>query len=124
MARDPLAHTRALKHGVYAQEITPERRSLRTELSEQLDTRAGVLAALKEQAISTDVLAQVAQAYVVEKQAEGTALDDIPLLGKLPAFWNSANRALQAYLAAMPKDNDGAIDLVELRGTYGTTNDR
>lgn len=121
MGKDPLAHTRAVKHGIYStKEISPERRTLRAELSEQLDTRSGVIQALKDQVINTVTLANVAQSYVIKRQAEGVGLDDIPLLSKLPAFWNSANRATLAYLAALPKESDDIIDLDELRGTYGT----
>lgn len=109
----------AAKHGIYGKAMTPERLSLRQELSEQLETRDGVLAALKDQVINTVTLAQVAQSYVVTKQHQGAELDDIPLLRALPAFWNSAGRALKAYLEAMPKDDPDVIDLAELRGKYG-----
>jgi len=115
MGKDPKAELRALKHGVYATKtMTPERRSMRAELAEQLDTRAGVIDALKGAAIDTYTLAQVAQAYVIQKQAEGAELDNIALLGRLPAFWNSAGRALKALLDAMPKDAENVLDITDL----------
>ena len=42
----------------------------------------------------------------------GKPLDDIPLLRALPAFWNSANRALKTYLDVLPDDSE-VLDLAE-----------
>jgi hypothetical protein len=98
----------ALKHGVYSirdhgdRVMTPAQRSVKAELLEQLDTREGAIAALKDQAIETFILAGVAQAYVVQQHEAGVPLDDIPLLRALPAFWNSANRALKSYIDVIP----------------------
>ena len=36
--------------------------------------------------------------YVSTEHKAGVPLDDIPLLRALPAFWNSAGRALKVYL--------------------------
>jgi hypothetical protein len=85
-------------------------------LRDQLNTREGTVQALKDTAINTLMIAQVAQAYCVQKHQEGQALDTIPLLGRLPMFWNSAGRALQAYLATLDKGKTGIItaeDVIE-----------
>jgi hypothetical protein len=103
------------KHGVYAirdrgeDAMTPEQLSLRVELENQLSTREGAVEALKDAAISTLILAKVAQNYCVEQHQQGKKLDSIPLLQKLPAFWNSASRTLQAYLSTLEKVKEGII---------------
>jgi hypothetical protein len=102
-------------HGVYAirdrgeDAMTSEQLSLRAELDEQLSTREGAVEALKDAAISTLILAKVAQNYCVEQHQGGKKLDSIPLLQKLPAFWNSASRTLQAYLSTLEKGKEGII---------------
>jgi hypothetical protein len=91
-------------HGVYAvrergaDALEPHQRGIYAELDEQLSTRKGTIEALKDAAINTIVLAQIAQSYCIDQFQQGKSLDNIALLGKLPAFWNSAGRAIRAYL--------------------------
>ena len=100
-----------LKHGVYRvrdngpSALTTEQQGEYASLSIQLSTRQGAIDALKEQATQAMLLAQIAQSYVVTQHEAGKSLDDIALLRALPAFWNSANRALKTYLDVLPKEN-------------------
>jgi hypothetical protein len=66
----------------------------------------------REQAIQTMLLAQIAQSYCVTQYKQGASLDNIALLRVLPAFWNSANRCLKAYLDVLPSE-ENVLDLGE-----------
>jgi hypothetical protein len=106
----------ALTHGVYAirdhgpTAMTPAQRGQYAELIEQLATREGTIDALRDAAVNTVILAQVAQNYCVSMHQAGEPLDQIPLLKSLPAFWNSAGRALKVYLDTIPDDHQ-VLDL-------------
>jgi hypothetical protein len=110
--------TAAKTHGVFAfrdrgpSALEPEQRGKYVELQEQLSSRPGAIDALREQAIQTMLLAEIAQSYCVTEYKSGKSLDDIALLRALPAFWNSANRALKTYLDILPIDKD-VLDLGE-----------
>jgi len=93
--------------------MTPTQRSHRAELIEQFETRQGVVTALRHQAVDTLILAQIAQSYCVSQHQQGKSLDKIPLLRNLPAFWNSAGRAMKNYLDTLPKDAD-RMDITDL----------
>ncbi len=101
----------AKSHGVYAFErrgeaaLSTDQRGKYAELQDQLSTRQGAIDALREQATQSMLLALIAQSYVVTQHEAGKSLDEIVLLRSLPAFWNSANRALKTYLDVLPKDN-------------------
>jgi hypothetical protein len=82
--------------------MTPTQRSRRAELVDLLDTRAGVVSAMKDQAIDMLLMCNVAQSYCVTEH-QVTAL---------PRFWNAAGRALKQYLDAMPDDSE-VLDLAE-----------
>lgn len=96
-------HKSNLKHGVSAFQargeaaLKPEQRSTYAILREQISSGEGTVEALKEQAAQTMMLAQIAQSYVVSEYQKKKNLDDIPLLSRLPLFWNSANRAMKTY---------------------------
>ena len=109
----------ARKHGAYALERGPdamdaEQRSMYAELQEQLGEHAGVLNALIEQTAQSIVIARVAADYVSKQVQAGVPLDEIGLLVRLPAFWNSTARMLGALLAILPaeKDDAGVLDLL------------
>jgi hypothetical protein len=118
----------AQKHGVFAlrdngeRAMTAEQRKTAGQLKRQLESREGVVDALRDAATQTVILASVAQQYCVDQHQAGRPLDDIALLRSLPAFWNSAGRALKTYLDSLPKDSPDAIDLDELRRQYGDDN--
>jgi hypothetical protein len=105
-------------HGVYRLRdhgpaaLEPEQRGRYAELQDQLSTKPGAVDALREQAIQTMLLAQIAQSYCVTQYKQGASLDNIALLRVLPAFWNSANRCLKAYLDVLPSE-ENVLDLGE-----------
>ena len=107
-----------LKHGVYRLRdsgpgsLDAEKRGKYVELQDQLSSRQGVIETLREQACQTMLLAEIAQSYIVEQKQAGKSLDDIALLRSLPAFWNSANRALKTYFDVLP-DDEKRLDLGE-----------
>jgi hypothetical protein len=108
----PEGNSNSLKHSVYRlrdqgpDSLSSEQRGKYAELTEQLSTRLGAINALREQAIQTMLLAEIAQSYCVSEYKTGKVLDDIQLLRSLPAFWNSANRALKTYLDVLPKEEN------------------
>lgn len=107
-------------HGVYAVQqrgedaMTPAQRSRSVELQEQLTDREGVILAMRDAVVSSLAVAEIAQSYVIQQHKAGRQLDTIPLFTKLPLFWNSANRALKAYLDTFPADQGSAIDVTDL----------
>ncbi len=98
-------------HGVYAfrdrgpSALQAEERGTYAALQDQLSTRPGAIEALQEQATQTMLLAEIAQSYCVRQHRAGVDLDKIALFRSLPAFWNSANRALKTYLDVIPDDS-------------------
>lgn len=117
----------ARKHGVYAVQargtdaMTTPQRSRAVELREQLAARDGVVDALRDAAVNTVSIAEIAQSYCIQQHEQGRKLESIPIFRSLPGYWNSAGRALKALLDAMPKDAQ-AIDVTDLlRGDGGET---
>jgi hypothetical protein len=105
-------------HGVFAvrdrgqEAMTSAQRSRYAELQEQFLTRGGVVDAMRDQAVNSLLLAEIAQSYIVGEHKAGVPLDEIPLLRSIPAFWNSAGRALKSYLDNLPDDSK-ILDLAE-----------
>jgi hypothetical protein len=81
--------------------LKPEQRGTYTVLHEQLNSGEGSLEVLKEQAVQTMIMAQYAQAYVIQEHRKGKSLDAIPLMNRIPLFWNSANRCMKTYYDAL-----------------------
>lgn len=107
-----------LKHGVYSKKITPEKAAKMAELESQLSTRPGVVNAMIDQAAKAIQVANVAAGYVAAKHNEGIPLDRIPLAKSLPAFFNTANRALGQLFSMLPDESqmlDESTILQELR---------
>lgn len=108
----------ARKHGTYAirdrgsAAMTPTQRSRRAELVEQLETKAGIIEAMRDQAVDLLVMCGVAQSFVIGEHQAGKLLDEIKLLTALPKFFNATGRALKQYLDAMPDDSE-VLDLAE-----------
>lgn len=108
----------ARKHGVYSKKITPEKAAKIAELEDQLSTRPGVVNAMIDQAAKAIQVANVAAGYVAAKHNEGIPLDRIPLAKSLPAFFNTANRALGQLFSMLPDEQqmlDENTILQELR---------
>ena len=107
-----------LKHGVYSKKITPEKASQLAELEDQLSTRPGVVAIQNEQAAKAVQMLNVAISYAVAQHQEGKPLDRIPVFKMLPAFMNSAQRALKQLHEMLPDESqmlDEGVLLMELR---------
>lgn len=94
----------ARTHGAHSFEargveaLTNEQRPIYTEIREQVQTRDGVLELLKEQTVKAVMMVELLTAYAVESQRAGVPLDDIKTFNRLPAFFNSAHRALKILL--------------------------
>ena len=100
------------KHGAYSLErrgdaaLDTTGRSRLEELKETVQEREGVLVLMKERAATAVMMVEMMTAYAAKKHREGVPLDRIPTLKSLPAFMNSAQRALKDLLAHMPDDKD------------------
>lgn len=110
----------ARKHGIYAIQqrgedaMIPPQRGRFAELREQLSDRDGVITAMIDQAAKMLVMVEAAQSYVANQAKAGKPLEDITLLTRLPAFWNSTNRALLAVLGNLPGDDTRRLDITDL----------
>jgi hypothetical protein len=122
MARDPDAHLRARKHGAYAfrdsgeKALEPEKRSRLMELREQVQDRSTLLDLMQQKAADGVLMFELMQSYVAGEIKRGALLPDIPVLNKLPAFYNSMNRALSTLLANMPENSspyDAELDHIQ-----------
>ena len=94
------------KHGVYSKTMTPEKARTIATLQDQMSTRPGVLAVQNEQTAKAVQVADAAMAYVIKNYQSGTPLDRIPLVKALPAFMNTAQRALRQLHDMLPDDRD------------------
>lgn len=109
---------RPISHGVWSiqmrgeQALNPSQQSRFAELENELSDRAGVVNTLKYAAVMTTLIAEVCSSYVQSEAEKGKGLDEIKILARLPGFWNSANRALRAYLAVFP-DAEDVLDLAD-----------
>ena len=103
------------KHGAYAMAAHGEKamdtnqRSRLEELKETVQDRPGVIALMQERAANAVMLVEVLTSYVAKEHKQGTPLDKIPSLRALPAFMNTAQRALRDLLSVIPED-EGALD--------------
>ena len=96
----------ARKHGVYSKTMTPEKARTMANLQDQMSTRPGVLAVQNEQTAKAVQIADAAMAYVIKNYQSGVPLDRIPLVKALPAFMNTAQRALRQLHDMLPDDRD------------------
>jgi len=94
------------KHGVYSKTMTPDKARTIAILQDQMSTRPGVLAVQNEQTAKAVQIADAAMAYVIKNYQSGTPLDRIPLVKALPAFMNTAQRALRQLHDMLPDDRD------------------
>jgi hypothetical protein len=98
-------------HGAYAfrdhgAEALPEKKRSRIgELSESVQTRAGLLSLLQDRAVRAIIMVEIVESYIVEEKRKGKPLESISILRNLPGFQNSAQRCIEALLDVMPGDN-------------------
>jgi hypothetical protein len=115
----------AKKHGVYAfrdrgsKALKKPQRSRLAELDELVQSRPGVIQLLQERASHAVLMAEMALFYVSEEAQAGVPIVEIPIAKNLPAFFNSAGRALKDLLSELPEDKQD-LDITDLlRGDNG-----
>ena len=94
------------KHGAYSTKMTPERAHQLAELEDALATRPGVVAIQNEQTAKAVAVLNVAMSYAIQQHKDGKPLERIPIFKMLPAFMNSAQRALKQLHEMLPDDRD------------------
>ncbi|GAH36303.1 unnamed protein product, partial [marine sediment metagenome] len=98
------------KHGVYSKTMTPEKARTIATLQDQMSTRPGVLAVQNEQTAKAVQIADAAMAYVIKNYQSGIPLDQIPLVKALPAFMNTAQRALRQLHDLLPDETQVLVE--------------
>ena len=94
------------KHGAYSKKMTPEKAARLALLEDELSTRPGVVAIQNEQTARAVQVLNVAMSYALQQHQAGKPLDKIPVFKMLPAFMNSAQRALKQLHEMLPDDQD------------------
>ena len=94
------------KHGAYSTKMTPEKAGQLAELEDALSTRPGVVAIQNEQTAKAVAVLNVAMSYAIQQHKDGKPLERIPIFKVLPAFMNSAQRALRQLHDMLPDDRD------------------
>jgi hypothetical protein len=103
-------------HGAYAyqargdQALEPNKRGRLAELAELASDRAGLISLLQERVTRSIMMCEIIESYIVQEKQLGKSLADIPILGKLPAYQNSAQRAIASLVSLLPKSNEDALD--------------
>ena len=97
------------RHGVYSIRDRGEAaleapdRSLLMELEEELSSHEGINAQLRRRAALGIIMVTKIEQYIETEIESGVPPQDIPILGKWPAFQNAAGRALRAAKDTLPK---------------------
>lgn len=106
-------------HGAYSYEKRGEaaldkpKRGRLGELKEQVQDRPGILDLIQENAIKAVMMVEIVTSYIANQKMAGVPLEEIGVLRTLPAFMNSAQRALRDLIQLMP-DNKDAIDAASI----------
>lgn len=117
----------ARTHGVYAVQAHGEKalegadRSYLVELREKVQNREGVMDLAREQAAKAVLLAELLTSYVIEEHKAGVPLEEINALRALPAFYNSAQRALKNLLDETPKGTPDDSELNRIKAVVDAT---
>lgn len=104
------------KHGAYAFQARGEaaldqpQRSRLQELKEQVKDRDGVLELMQERAANSVMVTELVMSHVAREVKQGKALAQIKILRALPAFMNTAQRALKDLIREMP-EGEGISDV-------------
>ena len=97
-------------HGAYAFERRGEAalnqtgRSRLQELKDQVQDRQGVLGLMQDRAANAVMMVELLTSYIAKEHKAGKPLSRIGALGRLPAFMNTAQRALKDLLVVLPDD--------------------
>jgi hypothetical protein len=119
----------ARKHGVYAVRekgeaaLDEQGRSYLAELREHVQDREGVLGLLQERAATAVLLADLLTSYVIEEHKAGVPLEEIKSFNVLPAFQNSAQRALKSLYEAMPKGAPDGSEMAKIKAVVDASKD-
>ena len=109
----------AKSHGAYAfrdrgeETLTVSTRSRLEELKEKVQDRAGVLELMQERAANAVMMVELVTGFVGKEVKSGKQLSQISALDRLPAFMNTAQRALKDLISVMPNDKD-ALDALNV----------
>ena len=95
-----------LKHGAFSKKMTPEKAAQLAELEDQLSTRPGLVEVQRDQTAKSIQIANAIMGYVVQKHKNGTPLEMINTLNRLPAYMNTAQRALKQLYDMLPDSAD------------------
>lgn len=97
------------KHGVYSirdqgeAALEASDRSLLMELEEELSSHDGIDTQFRRRAALGIIMVTKIEQYIEEQIESGVPPQDIPILGKWPAFQNACGRALKAAKDTLPK---------------------
>jgi len=106
----------ARKHGAYAFQARGEaaldkpQRSRLQELKDQVQNRDGVLELMQERAANSVMVTELVMSHVAREVKQGKPLAQITILRALPAFMNTAQRALKDLIREMP-EGEGISDV-------------
>jgi len=97
------------KHGVRSFQVRGEEaldesgRSRLEELKEQVQDREGVIALMQERAANAVMVTELVMSFVAKELKAGKSLSSIPIFRSLPAYMNTAGRALKDLANEMPE---------------------
>lgn len=97
--------------------LEPAKRASLAALEERLHTRTGVVESMVQQVSKAVVMMDIAIDHIQLEREAGKSLNDIPLAKALPAFNNSAVRALRTLYDILP-DGTGVISAEEVLSSY------
>ena len=114
-------HQSARKHGAVAFEARGEasldkpQRSRLQELKDNVQSREGTIDLMRNNAANAMMITELVLSYVSQQNRRGVGLEDIPSLRSLPAYMNTAQRALRDLVNLMPDDKEvlDARDVLE-----------
>ena len=101
----------ARKHGAYAfmargsNALDVSGRSRLAELAELVESRQGVIGLLQERVVNAVLMCELIEGYLVTEDDNEKTIIDNAALKVLPAYMNSANRAIQALMKELPGDS-------------------
>ena len=109
------------KHGAYAfrargeEALDKPQRSRLQELKDQVQVREGVLELMQERAANAVMICELITSQIAKELKQGVQLTEIPTMRSLPAFMNTAQRALKDLVSVMPDDRDtlDALNVLE-----------
>jgi len=115
-------NTNARKHGVLAVKRrgeaglkTTAERSRYAEITELAQDRQGLIVLLQERAVNAFMVAEMAQNYTAQKIAEGKSFEKVAIGRSLPAYWNSAGRAIKDLYDVLPDEPIQSAELARIK---------